>query len=231
MGKLYLVRHGRTAWNKGEVFRGTSEVPLDDVGRRQAALVGDALRRECAESSGLPPVYCSPLARALETAQIVAQCFATDGSHGASDVRVDHRFTDIDVGFWTGFSLQEVEVRDPGLYDSWVKSPHIVRFPGGQTLGEVQDAAWSGVLSLVPLLDETDIILVSHRLTLKTIILRATGAGLQHFWHIRLDTASISVLETGGYGVPEQGVSPFTLSRLNDVSHLAPLGLPSRVDF
>ncbi|MGE5578839.1 MAG: histidine phosphatase family protein [Bacillota bacterium] len=182
-------------------------------------------------TAGPPPVYCSPLARAAETARIVAQCLTREGFHGDFDVHVDQRFTDINVGSWTGLSLSLAEARDPGLYDSWVKFPHTVRFPGGQTLGEVQDAAWSGVLSLVPLLEVTDVILVSHRLTLKTVILRAIGAGLQHFWQIRLDTASISILETGGYGTSAQGGGPFTLSRLNDVSHLASLRLPDRADF
>lgn len=219
MGKLYLVRHGRTAWNKGEVFRGTSEVPLDDVGREQARLVGHALRSQV---FGPVPVFCSPLSRARETAEIVTLAVT-----GLAYPTVDARFTDIDVGEWTGLSLAEVNSRYHQLNEQWVESPHQVRFPGGQTLEEVQHAAWSGVLSLVPMLATQDVILVSHRLTLKTIILRAMGSGLENFWRIRLDTASISILEIGSYG----SKPVLTLSRLNDVSHLAPLRLPDRIDF
>ncbi len=217
MGKLYLVRHGRTEWNKGEVFRGTADVPLDDVGRQQAQLVRDALH---AQVPGAMSVFCSPLSRALETARIVAPAFGIAAGP-------DPRFTDIDVGEWSGMELSAVQVKYPGLYDEWVRAPHAVRFPGGQTLQEVQDQAWDGVQSLLPMLREGDVILVSHRLTLKTVILKAVGAGLENFWNVRLDTASISILETGDYGAGET----LTLSRLNDVSHLAALKLPDRIDF
>lgn len=218
MGRIYLVRHGRTAWNKGEVFRGTADIPLDDVGRQQARLVRGAL---VTLAPGARFIYCSPLSRAKETADIVA-C-------GFPGVRVepDERFNDIDVGLWSGMALTEVEARYPGLYEAWVRAPHQVGFPGGETLEEIQDRAWSGIETLVPLLGDSDVILVSHRLTLKTIILKAVGSGLKSFWRMRLDTASISILETGGYGAEDR----LTLSRLNDVSHLKPLGAPDRIDF
>jgi broad specificity phosphatase PhoE len=223
VGRLYLVRHGRTAWNRGDIFRGTVDVPLDDVGREQARLVRDAL-------FGLAPgtrfVYCSPLSRAKETAEIVASAFL------GVRAEPDDRFTDIDVGEWSGMPLTEVEARYPELYDTWVRAPREVRFPGGQTLQEVQDQAWNGVQTLVPLLHDSDVILVSHRLTLKTIILKAVGSGLENFWTVRLDTASTSVLETGHLEIGHYGGEDILiLSRLNDVSHLRPLKLPDRIDF
>ena len=60
MGRIYLLRHGQTAWNKEEVFRGTLDVPLDDVGRRQARDAGRALKRKGLKD---PVIYCSPQAR------------------------------------------------------------------------------------------------------------------------------------------------------------------------
>lgn len=218
MGKILLLRHGRTAWNKGEVFRGTSEVPLDDIGREQARLAGHALRSQVSAGA---KIFCSPLSRAHETAEIVA------GILGGGAPVVDCRYTDIDVGEWTGMSLVDVKDKYPRLYATWVESPHLVRFPMGQTLEEIQQAAWEGVAGLIPLLEREDVVLVSHRLTLKTIILRAVGSGLGQFWKVRLDTASISILEPGTYGPSET----LTLSRLNDVGHLAPLRLPDRADF
>jgi broad specificity phosphatase PhoE len=82
-------------------------------------------------------------------------------------------------------------------------------------------------MALCPLARGGDVIVVSHRLTLKTVILKVVGASLQDFWSIRLDTASISILETTDFGAGER----LTLSRLNDVSHLARLGIPDRIDF
>lgn len=217
MGRIYLVRHGRTAWNSGEVFRGTADVSLDDTGRMQAELVAGALAVQAPDAAR---VLCSPLSRASETASVVA------GKLGLK-AEADERLTDIDVGEWSGSSLQEVSSRYPGLYEEWARTPHLFRFPGGGTLAGVQGCAWRVVEEALAMLPGLDVIVVSHRLTLKTIILKALGAGLERFWRVRLDTASISSLELG-----EQGTeAPVVVSRLNHVSHLAPLKLPDRRDF
>lgn len=62
MGMIFLVRHGRTAWNREEVFRGTFDIPLDDFGRKQAREVGRKLR---SLNLNHPLIFSSPLARAF----------------------------------------------------------------------------------------------------------------------------------------------------------------------
>ena len=66
--RLFLVRHGETDWNKNGIFRGTSDVPLNDVGRAQVASLGKAL-------SDIPirKIYSSHLSRALDTAKAIAR--------------------------------------------------------------------------------------------------------------------------------------------------------------
>ena len=64
----YLVRHGETAWNRGNIYRGTQDVPLNDNGRHQARLTAAALQRQTIDAA-----YTSPLSRASETAQIVLE--------------------------------------------------------------------------------------------------------------------------------------------------------------
>ena len=68
MTSIYLVRHGQTAWNKEEIFRGRTDVPLDESGRKQAELVGKYFRE-----MEIHAIYSSPLARAWETAQAIAR--------------------------------------------------------------------------------------------------------------------------------------------------------------
>jgi broad specificity phosphatase PhoE len=68
MSTLFLVRHGCTGWNKEQVFRGHKDVPLDEIGREEALLVGERLKGE-----GIKGVFSSPLSRARETAQAIAQ--------------------------------------------------------------------------------------------------------------------------------------------------------------
>lgn len=217
MGRIFLVRHGRTAWNKGEVFRGTSDVPLDDVGRRQAELAAGAL---VVQARDAVRVLCSPLSRAVETASVIAARLGLKAE-------ADERLNDIDVGEWSGSSLADVSARYPGLYQEWARTPHLFRFPGGGTLAEVQREAWQVVEESAALLPGADVVIVSHRLTLKTLMLKALGAGLERFWRLRLDTASVSSLEPGEPGTE----APLVVCRVNDTSHLAALKLPDKRDF
>ncbi|HHW18929.1 MAG TPA: histidine phosphatase family protein [Firmicutes bacterium] len=212
MGKLYLVRHGRTAWNKGEIFRGQMDIPLDDVGRKQAHLVGEVLRGE-----NISLILSSPLVRARETAEIIASYLPN------VEVRIDERLTDIDVGQWGGLSLEEVRRRFPREFQVWADTPHLWTFPGGEGLKEVQQRVWESVLSYAPLLDKSGVVMVSHRLTLKTLILKAIGAGLESFWNIRVDTASISVFE--------HAEGKLVLTALNDTHHLKALEWKDKRDF
>jgi len=212
LGRLYLVRHGRTEWNKSEVFRGKIDVPLDDIGRKQAVLAKEALL-----GAGLRYIVTSPLKRAKETASIVSSGFP------GVELIEDERATDIDVGRWGGMSLQEVSRKYPREYSVWVKTPDRMKFPDGESLEDVQARVWPLVSSFVPDMKDGDVLLVSHRLTLKVVILTAIGASLGSFWRIRLDTASLSILEHDG--------TNFVLTRMNDTGHLSPLGTRDRLDF
>lgn len=68
MTLLYLVRHGETEWNRQRRIQGSADIPLNDLGREQAAETGRLLTRRDWDA-----IYASPLSRALETARIIAK--------------------------------------------------------------------------------------------------------------------------------------------------------------
>jgi uncharacterized phosphatase len=67
MTLLYLVRHGETDWNRARRIQGATDIPLNDLGRAQAAEAGDLLSRRSFDR-----VVASPLSRAAETGSIIA---------------------------------------------------------------------------------------------------------------------------------------------------------------
>jgi broad specificity phosphatase PhoE len=68
MAELILVRHGETVWNVEKIYRGRTDVKLDEVGIEQAELLGKYL-----SNWELEAIYSSPLKRALDTANIIAR--------------------------------------------------------------------------------------------------------------------------------------------------------------
>lgn len=203
MGLICLIRHGQTAWNKEEVFRGTTDVPLDHFGRKQAAALGPYL-----EKRGLkkPLILTSPLMRALETGQLCAQAFPS------AAVKTDQAFTDLDFGSWQGQSKNEVARLYPDLFEQWQREPEKVVFPGGENLSAVAGRAEPALHRLAAEEAEKDLIIVTHRVVTKVLLGLILGAGLQSFWKIRQDTACINTLE---YKPPI-----FIVNKLNDTAHL-----------
>ena len=113
---VLLIRHGETAWNRGKIFRGTHDVPLNDNGRAQGAALAEALRNRRIDAA-----FTSGLSRARETAEIVLA-----GRNVAAVI--EDGLCDFDYGDWTGLAEREVARRYPAEYGAWLAAPHTVPF-------------------------------------------------------------------------------------------------------
>lgn len=85
MTTLFLVRHGQTDWNRDRRIQGATDVPLNDTGREQARDAAASLRAELGDAS--PLVVSSDLARARETAAIIAESFGVPLGAAYTDLR------------------------------------------------------------------------------------------------------------------------------------------------
>jgi broad specificity phosphatase PhoE len=180
MTTLFLVRHGRTGWNKEQIFRGSKDIPLDEVGRAEARLVGERLKEE-----GIGAVYSSQLSRAKETAQAIAEFHNVE-------VQCLEGLTDLHFGEWEGLSLKEVKERYPELYEQWQKAPQKVIFPGGEGLAAVCSRAMKAVEDIIARHPQEAVALISHRVVLKVLICALLGLDNSHFWNIAQDTTAVN---------------------------------------
>jgi broad specificity phosphatase PhoE len=207
--RLLLVRHGETVWNADAVYRGRSEVPLSEMGRRQALLLGRRLAEE-----GVTALCTSPLTRARETAKAI--------SHATRlTARVEQDLTDLDCGEWEGLSDRDVKERYPDIRRTWLATPHQVRVPGGESLDEVSVRV-GRVLERV-LAGPGVVVLVSHRVVHKVAICALLGLDNSHFWDVRLDVAGVTEFECS----PSRRV----LVGHNDTCHLRDGHAPPPGDF
>jgi broad specificity phosphatase PhoE len=205
-----LIRHGDTAWNVEEIFRGRADVELNEIGIRQAELLAKYLADE-----RIVALYSSPLKRTLKTAEIIA------ASHYI-DVITAAELIDFDYGEWQGLSHDTVKGKYKVLYDEWLNNPHLVKMPKGESLDDVRRRAVSLVDRLIAEREGT-IALVSHRVIHKVIICALLGLDNSHFWNIRLDTCGITTFI--------YGKNRFVLTGHNDTSFLKPLERAALSDF
>ena len=211
MTKLYLVRHGQTAWNVGEIFRGRADIPLDETGRREAGLAGEALRE-----ATIHAVYSSPLSRSFETAQLIAKF------HNLT-VEPIEAIIDISYGDWEGLSNERVRESYPELHKLWHEQPHKVCFPRGESLDEVRARTMTAVSRLVVKHEDRTIVLVAHRVPNKVICCALIGLDNSHFWRIQQDTACTNLFTHKN--------GEWIVSFLNDTSYLKVLKKPALKDF
>ena len=203
MTSVYLVRHGQTAWNKEEIFRGRTDVPLDETGLKQAELAGQYFK-----GMEIHGIYSSPLSRAWQTAQKIAQF---------QNLKVEplEGILDMSFGNWEGHAHQEIREMDGETYRQWVESPHLVKLPGGESLDDVRGRAMGTLEEVIRKHQRETLILVSHRVVCKVLICAILGLDNSHFWQIAQDTTAINLIQYKN--------GKYILSLMNETCHLKAL--------
>src|SRR5262249_27421092 len=155
-------RHGRTAHNASRRLLGRLDIPLDDLGRRQAWALGrvPTLR-------GAARVVSSPLSRARATA----------ASLGPS-VTIDDRWSEIDYGVYDGLTVDAASE----LWHQWDCDISFVPESGeslssvGRRVREACDELWPEAL-------DRDVVVVTHVSPIKAAVAWALGVGDETSWH------------------------------------------------
>jgi len=161
---IYYIRHGETAWNAEGRLQGTQDVPLNDLGRRQASQAGrilaDLFARDGRDKASLAFV-ASPLGRARSTMDFVREVLKLP----LGGYSLDDRLREIGYGRWEGSTLAEMQAEDPEIFakrqtDKWTMSP-----PGGETYASVQLRMRDWYDSLL-----TDTVAVAHGGTARALM-------------------------------------------------------------
>jgi broad specificity phosphatase PhoE len=118
---VFLARHGETDYNAQHRFQGLLPVPLNANGRAQAEQLATR-----AATKGFTQLWCSPLARARETAEIV-------GARLDLALHEDTRLVETDAGDWTNRWFEEVKAEDPEGFAAFLRADPGFAFPGGES--------------------------------------------------------------------------------------------------
>ena len=200
MTKLLLVRHGDTTLNSAERYWGQTDVELSAVGLEQAERLRDRIATERIDA-----VYSSDLRRASVTAETIT-------SRHQLELIICPELREINFGKFEGLTFAEIGQRYPEMVKLWTDWNLQIKFPGGESVEELDVRVSKFLKRLKKHTPEQTILIVAHSASLRLLICHLLGIELEHWRQLRLELASLSILDT----YPQRAI----LSLLNDTSHL-----------
>lgn len=200
MAKLFLVRHGETELNSTQRYWGKTDVGLGPAGLRQAEQLRDRLATERIDF-----FYASEMSRAMATARVIA-------SIHHREVVPCPELREIDFGKIEGLNFTEVQARYPEIAKMWIERNPELCYPEGESLVALDKRIGLFKTRLEQHTGDEVVMVVAHSGVLRTLICQLLGLEMRNRWNLRLDLASLSIVET----YPGAAI----LSLLNDTSHL-----------
>jgi probable phosphoglycerate mutase len=188
---IYYIRHGETDWNASGRFQGRQDIPLNDLGRRQATAAGRLLRgllaAEHRPAASLGYV-ASPLSRARVTMELVRGALELP----PADYAVDARLREIDYGRWEGLTVEQMEASDPQVFaargrDRWGVAP-----PGGESYASRAPVVAEWAQSLA-----TDTVAVGHMGTGRALMVAFGTATPTEAVETRIEQGTVYVFSAG----------------------------------
>lgn len=201
--RLFLVRHGATSHSAEDRFAGSTDIDLSTEGREQVTRLAQRLADDRVRA-----VYSSPLRRTVDTAAILG------APHGLEPVTRDG-LREIGHGRWEGLRRAEVEERFPEEYAAWEEDPFTFAPEGGESGLNVMARALPVIREIVVAHEGQNVIVVSHKATLRLIISSLLGFDARGY-RDRLDQ-SPACLNAIDFKDPVRA----RLMLFNDVSHYA----------
>jgi probable phosphoglycerate mutase len=158
MSYLILIRHGETDWNRLKRFQGgRSDTPLNARGMLQAELVANALLRD-----GVKAVYCSPLIRAVKTAQIIS-------TRLAAPVTITESLRELNFGDYEGMFEEDLRREYGAAFEEWRSSHYSLAPPNGESLRDAAPRAAHAALLLKKAAKSGDVAAVAHQAILMAL--------------------------------------------------------------
>ncbi|MEY3751317.1 MAG: hypothetical protein RLZZ186_1736, partial [Cyanobacteriota bacterium] len=218
--RILLVRHGLSSFNLEHRIQGRDDLSsLTDEGVKQALATGEALR-----DLPLTAAYSSPLRRAHDTATAL---LAAHG--GGLEPQLDEDLLEVDLAPWSGLLSSEVRERFPDDHRTWSQHPEQLQLQraDGSRYAPIPELMAQAKRFADRLLEHHDpaaataqtVLVVGHNAILRCLLLTLLGLPASGFRRLRLDNASLSVLNLTA---AEGGAVTVQIESLNGTTHLHP---------
>ncbi len=166
--RLYLVRHGETAWNREGRIQGHQNPPLSEEGRVQARSLARRL-----VTIAFDAAYASDLRRARQTAEIVLE------GRGIP-LQLLRELRERYLGRWEGFRVDDIVHRDPEAWRVWLTRPRDHAPHGGETEIELERRATGALDRIVKAHPNATVLVVSHGGAIRAALNSWLGEEIHH---------------------------------------------------
>jgi broad specificity phosphatase PhoE len=186
MTRIFLLRHGATAFNRRTPYRlqgRRTDGPLDSLGISQARRAAAAL-----SEIRIDAVYASPLARAIETARLVAEPSGREPTAVADLIEAE-------LGRWEGLTWQEASERDPERYERFMAEPGVVPYPEGESFLDVQGRVAPAIAAIADRHPSADVVVVGHNVVNRAYLALPLGLPINRARGIRQSNGGINIVE------------------------------------
>ncbi len=199
MTKIVLTRHGHVVGIKPKRFRGRAQLALTELGEQQA----DALAKRIAATWKPAAIYTSPLFRCMRTGDRIAKACSVASSS------LDG-LADLDYGQWQMRTYDEVKAEQPDLFNLWHTAPHLVRFPGGESLQDVIARTSDALRAVMQGHPGQTVVLVGHDSVNRALLLQLLDQPLSAYWKIAQDPCCLNEIDVEGAFVEVHRVNDTT---------------------
>lgn len=165
--EIFLIRHGQSETNLTEVFTGSVDAPLTDLGKRQAKKSAEYLKEK-----KIDVIFSSSLKRAIETAKAFSEMWGIP-------IIEEKGFNEIFFGDWSGITYSEARERNPKEYDAFKNDIGSFKAPGGESAEELFKRVSEAFARILKENEGKKILIITHGIVIKALLTLSIGKGLK----------------------------------------------------
>jgi broad specificity phosphatase PhoE len=168
--KIYITRHGETQWNKEVRMQGWQDSNLTQKGIDNAKKLGESLK-----DIRFDYIYCSPLGRAVDTANYIR------GNKDTEIIKIES-LREMGFGAWEGMENEKIKELYPLQQFNFWKKPHLYESVDGESFDELNERVKRVFYDIINNTSGENILIVTHTVVIKAIFAMIKNYSLEDFW-------------------------------------------------
>jgi alpha-ribazole phosphatase len=184
MLEILLIRHGETEYNSSKKFTGITDVGLNERGKSQAVMLGEALKDEIFDH-----IYSSDLKRCVDTG-IHLKC--------TTDRTLSKELREMNFGRWEGLTYDEIKQKYPDELEKWEADWTDFVISNGESFSIMSKRVIKEFEEIVKKHNghngDCRIAIISHSGCIRTIFAHYIIGSIKESWKFRIENAAVSRL-------------------------------------